>query len=203
MIRMAFNNSNERLVAALRTKGPRLVEAETQTLDRLMLELQRVIQRKVTGEVLHSRRGAAGLAGSIHKDDTVQVAGEIRGRVTGGGGPFWWLSVHEKGGEKSYEILPGAVTGKSDKRALAFFPTGSIGAGFRETAMTRLRFALGKRRGELRPTRYGEFGEAGGVVVKRVEHPPLPKRAVMGPALEEMRGEIVRRVFETAAKVIR
>lgn len=188
---------------ALRARGPKILAAETKTLEELMLDLQDRIRRKLSGEVLVSHAGGRGLLGTVRKQPTVALGAVLRGGVQAGGGLFWWAIVHERGGEKEYEILPGAVTGKSDKQALAFFPTGSAGAGFGRTAMTKLRFRLGKRGGSLRPGQVKAFGEAGGIVVRKVVHPPLKRRSFMESSLLELRGRIIQRVYETAAGALR
>lgn len=203
MINVYFKTSNEKVANALRSKAAPLAFEMYQTIDRLMLELQGRVQRKASGEVLKSHRGAGGLLGSIRKESTRLTNGKIIGRVKGGGGPFWWLVVHEHGGQKTYEIFPGIVTGKSDKKALAFFPTGSEGTTFGRSKLTRLRFASGHQRGQLRPKRYKEFHVAGGVVVKSVEHPPLPKRSIMKSSLDEMRDQIIKQIYGSAAKALR
>lgn len=203
MITISFNGSDQRVVAALRAKGPKLLAAEARTLDILMLELQARIQQKLSGEVLQSHAGGGGLLGTVRKQPTAISGSRVTGSVQAGGGLFWWASVHEKGGEKTYEILPGILTGKSDKKALAFFPGGSAGAGFGRTAMTKLRFAAGKRRGSLRPGQTQAFASAGGIVVMKVIHPPLPKRSFMATSLEELRGRIIEKVYETAGVALK
>lgn len=203
MIHVAFKTSSEKVARAIQARWPKLVENIRGSVDSSMLALQQRIQRKMSGEVLKSHRGGAGLIGSVHKQPTQVNAGEIVGRVQAGGGLYWWLVVHEYGGQKTYEILPGAVTGKSDKRALAFFPTGSTGSGFKRTRLTSIRFASGKRRGELKPKKYSEFHQAGGVIVKRVEHPPLPRRSTLGASVNELRTEIISKIYQAAANAMR
>ncbi len=203
MIRLSFDNSDQRVMLALRARGPKILAAEKRTIEELMLELQARIQRKLSGEVLQSHAGGGGLLGTVRKQPTTLSGAMLHGGVQAGGGLFWWAAVHERGGEKEYEILPGALTGKSDKQALAFFPAGSAGASFGRTATTKLRFRLGKRAGSLRPGQVKAFGAAGGIVVRKVIHPPLKRRSFMESSLEELRGRIIARVFETAAQVMR
>jgi len=203
MIEITFKSSVPRVIEALRQRSRAVVENVTTELDRSMLELQRRIQKKMSGEVLKSHRGGAGLLGSVNKVQTKNSSGIITGAVQAGGGPFWWLAVHEHGGQKEYEILPGALTGKSAKRALAFFPRGSAGASFGRTRQTGLRFASGKQRGTLRPERYGDVKSAGGVVVRRVEHPPLPQRSTLKSSLDELRSTIISNIYSGAARGIR
>lgn len=197
MIRLSFNTTDRRVALALKAKGPQIVQAEARTLDKLMFELQTVVQRKLSGEVLKSHAGGLGLLGTVRKIPTAIIGDHLVGGVQAGGGRFWWARVHELGGEKTYTIEP------VNKQALAFFPGGSAGAAFGTTAMTRLKFKRGHHEGELRPGRYGEFAAAGGIVVKHVEHPPLKKRSFMESALLELRSKIISDVFRTAAGAIR
>jgi hypothetical protein len=202
LIRLTFNKSDERMVAALRAKGPQLRAQLQMTMDELMTDLLARVQQKLSGEVLKTHRGGGGLLGSARKIPTQTTGSTITGAVQAGGGLFWWAVVHEEGGKKRYDIFPGIVTGKSDKRALAFFPAGSEGASFGTTRMTSIRFATGKRRGQLKPKKYGTFAEAGGIVVRHVSHPPLPKRSFMATSLQEMTGEIIQRIYSAAAKAL-
>jgi hypothetical protein len=195
MIKVFFKGfSDKRVAEQLKAKGPQLRESLREGLDLAMLELQRRIQRKLSGEVLQQRTGK--LLASIVKEPTVVTGSAIRGAVTGAGGPAFYGRIQEAGGTRAYEILP------KTKKALAFFPTGAAGAGFGRAAMTRLRFGAGKRRGELRPGKIEEFGAAGGIIVKRVHHPPLQARRFMSMALTEMRERIIARVREAAAKAL-
>ena len=66
MINVSFGGSDQRVIKALRTKAPQLEKAETDTLKRLMLELQGVVQRKLSGEVLQAREG--GLFRSVRNE---------------------------------------------------------------------------------------------------------------------------------------
>lgn len=203
MIQLRFTRSSDaRVVAALRTKAPRLRAALRETLDGLMLELLKRIQQKLSGEVLTSHHGGRGLLGSAKKSPTVVDGNTIRGSVTAGGGRFFYGRFQEEGTKGPYEILPGALTGKSDKQALAFFPGGSAGATTLRLQGLRLSFKLGKRRGTLRPQGLGEFAGLGGIVVRKVVHPGLKARSFMASSLDELRGEITRRIFATAARAI-
>jgi hypothetical protein len=194
MITVSFGGSDQRVIAALRTKAPQLEKAETDTLKRLMQELAITVRRKLSGEVLQAREG--GLLRSVRSDVNSHF-GNLIGRVQAGGGMLWWARVHEYGGEKTYPIEP------VNKLALAFLPTGSAGASFGRTAMTGLYHRLGARRGSLRESQYEEFSAAGGVVVKKVMHPPLKRRAFMGPSLDEMRSRIISEIYKTAAKAVK
>jgi hypothetical protein len=200
-IRITFNNSDQRVVKALKSRGVAIAESLRVELDRLMYELMARVQRKLSGEVLQPRAGGRGLLGSVRKRVTERIGSQIYGGVqAGGAGLGVYPRVHEFGGERSYEILPGALTGKSDKQALAFFPSGSpaLNAQFR-----RMRVKLGTKRGTLKPEKYGEFRGLGGVVVRRVLHGAAQKRSFMISSLEEMRATIIERIHRAAAKAIK
>lgn len=194
MINVSFGGSDQRVIKALRTKAPQLEKAETDTLKRLMLELQGVVQRKLSGEVLQAREG--GLFRSV-RNDVSSHFGSLIGRVQAGGGMLWWARVHEEGGEKSYPIEP------VNKQALAFFPMGSAGASFGRTAMTAIYHRLGARRGSMREGKHEEFAAAGGVVVKKVIHPPAKRRPFMSASLEELRSHIISEIYKSAAKAMK
>lgn len=157
-----------------------------------MIKLQAyIVTEKMSGQVLRHITGKA--AGSIRVEEVVVSGNTLTGSVVGGGGPAFYLNIQEKGGTREYEIKP------VHKKALAFFPSGSMGA-----AVQRMQpIGVGKgvlrslyRRGggfgrELKPSKAATFGAMGGVVVKGVIHPPLPARPVMSTGLEEMRAKIV------------
>lgn len=178
MIRISFNGTDARVAAAMKAKGPKIVSSLQKELDLLMFDLLRRVQQKLSGEVLQHRSGV--LLGSAHKETTVLSGGTITGKVTAAGGPAFYGRIQEKGGTRSYEILP------RNKKALAFTPGGGEGRG--------MRFQLGARRGSLKPAQLGAFREGGGIVVRRVIHPPLPARPFMSTSLEEMRPTIISRL---------
>lgn len=195
MIRLTFDDSDRRVASAFRERGTKIMSAVGKAMQEAMIELERRVQEKLSGGVLQTRRGAGGLLGSV-REGTANDGNRVVGYVQAGGGIFWWAIVHEHGGTRAYVIVP------VNKQALAFFPTGSAGASFGATARTRLFFKLGAKRGQLRPNRSSEFGAAGGVVVKKVNHPPLPQRAFMRPSLDEMRARIVEKLFNAAGKAL-
>lgn len=189
MIRLTFNTSDERVKAALQQRRTQVRAGLLEEMDRLMLELERRIQQKLSGEVLQTRRGGGGLLGSVHREKAVEIAGRLVGRVTAGGGlASIYPIVQEKGGERTYDIYP------VNKLALAFFPGGSLGGGALAAQGAQLRFKLGTRRGSLRPAKYGEFANLGGIVVKHVVHPPLIARPYMSTAQAELRDQIITRL---------
>jgi len=146
------------------------------------------VQAKLSGEVLQQR--SSQLLNSARKEPTRVEAGKLVGKVQVGGGlASVYPAVQEYGGVKDpYDIYP------VNKKALAFFPSTSLGATSLRIQGRALRFKLGKRRGSLRPTKYGEFAELGGVVVKHVSHPKLPERSYMRSSMREMRDTIIERL---------
>jgi hypothetical protein len=203
MIKISLKASDQRVKQAIENRRAQIRAALTAEMDRLMLELERRIQQKLSGEVLQSRRGGGGLLGSVHREKTIEISGRLVGRVTAGGGlASIYPIVQEKGGERTYDIFPGIVTGKSDKKALAFFPGGSLGAGALATQGRKLTFKLGARRGALRPQKYGEFSQLGGIVVRHVVHPPLVARPYMSTAQAEMRETIIARLRAVLAREV-
>src|SRR5271154_298753 len=156
--------SDRRVASALATKKGSIVSELTLEMKKLMVDLQRVIQRKLSGEVLKTHGGARGLLGTVRLKDVVQAGDQITGGVQAGGGPAAaYARVQEEGGQKWYDIYPGIVTGKSDKKALAFFPTGSEGAGPGRLLGLRLYRKQGKNRGTLRPEKGGGFSGFAGL----------------------------------------
>ena len=197
MIRISLNATDERVKAILQKRRAQVRAGLMEEMDRLMIELERRIQQKLSGEVLQPRRGGGGLLGSVHREKTVEIAGRLVGRVTAGGGlASIYPIVQEKGGTRTYDIYP------VNKEALAFFPGGSAGAGPLAIQGAKLRFKLGARRGSLRPTKYGEFAGLGGVVVKHVVHPPLIARPFMSTAQAELRDQIIARLRARLAREV-
>jgi hypothetical protein len=202
VIRITFDGTDRRVAMALRARGPKLIAAEKRTLNELMRDLQMVIHRKLSGEVLKSHGGGGSLLASVRQTPTVVAGSSISGSVQAGGGLLWWAVVHEEGGEKEYEIPKDGIF-RSGKKALAFFGKGAAGLSFGRTAMTKLYHRHGMLGGSLRANKFGAFAAAGGIVVRHVIHPPLPKRSFMESSLLELRGRIIQRVYETAAGALR
>jgi hypothetical protein len=195
MVKLSFNGTDKRVELAIQEKGPRVVSELTRTMSLMMFELLRRVQQKLSGEVLHVRTGK--LLGSAHVEPTVTTQTTIAGNVTAAGGPAFYGKFHEYGGTRWYDILP------VNKKALAFFPGGSFGASFGATGIRQLRFVQGKNRGSLRPGQYDSFAKAGGVVVMKVHHPPLPMRSFMRSSLAELKARITSQLYEAAARGVR
>lgn len=204
MINITFNSTDKRLAAFLERKRPQIVEQLADTLDTLMLELQRRVQQKLSGEVLQHRSGK--LLGSVVKEPVQVSSNRISGRVTAAGGPAFYGRIQEAGGTRQYEILP------KNKKALAFFGSGSVGGAI---AASNVPFTPGKstvrglytrsgaNRGSLKPGRLGTFGQLGGVVVRKVIHPPIVARPFMRTSLLELQGEIIEKLRAAAMRGLR
>lgn len=204
MIRLSFNSTDKRVVAALKAKAPAIRRELSNELDKLMLELQRRIQQKLSGEVLQNRSGKA--VSSVIKLPTEIVQSRIKGLVKAGGGPAFYLIYQEKGGTSNYEILP------KNKLALAFLPSGSVGGAIAsgtgsllpgKSTVRSLTFRSGARSGSLKPSQFSTFSQLGGIVVKKVNHPPLKARPFMSTSLEEMRSTIINRLREAMTRGIK
>jgi hypothetical protein len=200
MIQLTFGSTDRRLLESFRLKRAAVVPAMSKTLDELMLELQRSIERKLSGEVLQHRSGKA--QASVIKQPTVDSGNTISGRVTGGGGPAFYLRIQELGGTRTYDIYP------RFKKALAFFPGGSLGAGggivpLRKDILRGLYVRSGSKRGDLKANQLGNFSSFGGVVVKHVVHPPLKPRPTFRPSLMEMQSRIREKLQKSMQEALR
>jgi phage gpG-like protein len=97
MLEITFNGSDQRVITALRTRGPQIVQAIARKLDSLMLQLQaKIAGEKLQGQVLQHRSGK--LSGSIREIPVTNDGTLITGAVEGGGGPAWYGKLHEYGG---------------------------------------------------------------------------------------------------------
>lgn len=202
MITISFNGTDKRVQATIQSGGTQLRASLAKTMDRLMLELQARIQHKLMGEVLEHKSGK--LLGSVIKLPVEVEPQRIVGRVTAAGGPAFYGRIQEKGGLRTYEIKP------VNKKALAFFPRGSLGGGggfaqVKKSIIHNLFEKSGAGRGSLRrtPQAQGKFSAYGGLVVMKVTHPPLQPRPFMAPSLEEMRGRIIEQIRETILNTIK
>jgi hypothetical protein len=94
MLRISFNGSDERLVEALRAKGPRIIQVLMSKLNELMIQLQSyIVAQKLSGQQL--RRITGKLAGSIRYIPTTLEGTKIVGAVEGAGGPAWYGKLYE------------------------------------------------------------------------------------------------------------
>jgi hypothetical protein len=188
---ITFGGSDQVVLAFLRRQVEAIVARLSRQLNLSMIKLQRyIVTEELSGQVLQNKTGL--LAGSINAIPTTAQGSEITASVEGAGGPAWYGQVQERGGTSEYEIAP------VNKKALAFFPGGSLGGGggIAQVAKGTLKGLYQRGRSgfgrELRPSKLSQFSSLGGVVVKKVIHPPLPKRPFMSPALTAMRDTIVQ-----------
>jgi phage gpG-like protein len=97
MLQLSFNETDQRVLVALRAKGPQIVQALLVKMNALMLRLQaKIVGEKLQGQVLHHRTGK--LAGSIRAIPAVLEGTMIVGAVEGAGGPAFYGRIHEFGG---------------------------------------------------------------------------------------------------------
>lgn len=96
MISASFNNTDARVVAALREKAPRVEESLVRKMDSVTLRLQaHIVEDKLQGQVLQHRSGK--LAGSIRQIPPTFDGQTVTGEVQGGGGPAFYGRAHEYG----------------------------------------------------------------------------------------------------------
>lgn len=131
-----------------------------------LLLQQKIVQGLASGTYgITSRRGAAGLAGSV-RVSPAEVSGDlVSGSVQGAGGTSWYGKVHEFGGTRSYTIEP--VNGK----ALAWKPFGQSGPVGKQAAFSFTRDVI---------------------FAKKITHPPLPQRRWMGRPVDEAKTEVIQ-----------
>lgn len=118
-----IGGSDERIVQALKTKRPQIIEAVRRRLDIVDAKLQRKIQRdKLEGQVLHHRTGK--LINSIRVIPAEVSGSRVTGMVEGAGGPAWYGAIHEQmpgteyASPRAFDIVP------RSKKALAFLMNG-------------------------------------------------------------------------------
>jgi hypothetical protein len=111
-------SGDKELVRWLKEKGPRIAQVLTSRVNILLRSLAAyIIQEKLSGQVLEKRTG------TLQRSVTWTRAQYSGGRITGGsvqagGGPAFYGSIHEFGGDRAYQIM--AVRG----RALRFISGG-------------------------------------------------------------------------------
>ena len=104
---------DEKMVAFIEGRGPKIVQALARKMESLMLRLQQhIVADKLSGQVLNQRTGK--LIGSIRVLPVVTETASITGAVEGAGGPAFYGKFHEYGTTDSYRIVP------VKKLALAF-----------------------------------------------------------------------------------
>lgn len=114
MLKISFNGSDERVAAALREKGPLIIQALLRKMNALMFALQsKIVGQKLQGQVLAHRTGK--LAGSIRVVPATLAGEQIIGEVQGGGGPAFYGRIHEFGGTINVPEYQRRVTGTKQK----------------------------------------------------------------------------------------
>jgi phage gpG-like protein len=196
VITLGFDGTDRRVVKALIGKGPALFQALRLKFSQLALRLQQKIQgEKLQGQVLQHRSGK--LAGSIRALDATTDGTKVDVAVEGGGGVAPYAAVQNYGGKGEYEIVP------INKKALAFLPGGANVQGASKAQIRTMIRGFGSKSSSIRAKSIGQFNSFGGVVVKKVIHPPLPERNFMESTAEEMLPEWVSGTKETILQVLR
>jgi hypothetical protein len=125
MLTFSFNSTDVRVVASLREKGPRIIQAVAQKMEQLMIQLQaKIVGGKLQGQVLHHRTGK--LANSIRVIPVTQSGSSIVGMVEGGGGPAFYGRIHEYGGVVQIPEFTRRVSGGKEAIKARLSKTGSI-----------------------------------------------------------------------------
>jgi hypothetical protein len=118
MLRITFDGSDQRVAAALRAKGPQIVQALMRKLESLMLQLQaKIVGEKLQGQVLAHRTGK--LSGSIREIPVTNTGTLLTGAVEGAGGPAWYGKLHEEGGTFPYHRKSKIAERLSGKEAMS------------------------------------------------------------------------------------
>jgi hypothetical protein len=114
MLKLSFNNSDARVAASIRAKGPQIVQAVLRRMNVLMLELQaKIVGQKLQGQVLAHRTGKR--AARIRVVPAVVEGTSVIGEVQGAGGPAFYGRVHEFGGTFSIPAHERKLGGIKDK----------------------------------------------------------------------------------------
>jgi hypothetical protein len=119
VITFSFNGTDQKVAAAIRAKGPDIVDALRARMDAVTIALQgKIVTTKLSGQVLQHRSGK--LAGSIRAIPATVSGSTIEGAVEGGGGPAFYGRFHEYGVDHSWEITA------TRAKALAFEIAGNL-----------------------------------------------------------------------------
>lgn len=197
MISADFQGTDVRVKTALKEKFPLILDLVRNKMDQLDLQLQQKIQNeKLQGQVLEHRTGK--LVGSI-RFIKAKVDGEVvEGGVEGAGGPAFYGRYQNYGTEREYEIVP------RNKKALAFIPSGGKMIVPMNKAMIRQTIrAFNSKQANVRAGAFKQFGNMGGVVVKKVIHPPIQKRNFMESTADEFKPEMTKGIAAAIAAGLR
>jgi hypothetical protein len=175
-----------------------VINALSTKLEILDIMLQRyIIEEKMSGQVLQGRTGNA--ERSIRTVEVQSSGNKVEGGVTGGGGTAFYLKYQEDGTTpgKSWEIAP------KNGKALAFIPNFTS---FNGPFTKQEQGLLGGKR-NFSPAKPGAernaFNKFGGVIVKKVIHPPLPPLKFMSGALQEKYQDIVDGLLEAVTGAVK
>jgi hypothetical protein len=128
MFELDFQGSDRELVLFLRTRAVGIKQAIKNRLDQLSVQLQQhIVREKLSGQVLHHRSGKG--QQSIRVIPATEDGERIEGGVQGGGGPAWYMALHEFGGtftaaRKNLMRPPHLVTRTRGERVMTGSPYG-------------------------------------------------------------------------------
>lgn len=185
MIQADFQGTDRTVPAELRRKMPGILEAVRMKMNMLDLQLQQKIQgEKLQGQVLQHRTGK--LAASIRVEEATVTGDIVEGAVEGAGGVAFYGRVQNYGGDRAYDIVP------VNKKALAFFGGGGPGPMMNKNIARGIIQGFNAKSAAARAGAHQQFGNLGGIVVKKVVHPPLPARNFMESTAEEFKPQMTK-----------
>jgi hypothetical protein len=179
-----FEGTDLQVLKMLREEEPRSIMARLKVAmtHQMTLLQQYIVSEKLQGQVLRHLSGT--LANSIRVIPMEERGTVVIGGVRGAGGPAFYGVYFEKGGKRWYDIYP------KNKKALAFF--GSEGMVPRNASvLASVTRGFASQNVSIRAKAISKFGDLGGIVVKHVHHPPIPKLPFMAPSLEERKDSII------------
>jgi len=181
MVNLSFQIRAEGVRQQFDAVQPRIVEAVRRTMDEQHVAQQARIIDKLSGEVLQSHTGE--LVASVRLLNAVIDASGVEGGVEAGGGTAFYGKFLEDGSEP-HIIAP------VNAKALAFFPSGSEGAGIGSGPVAQALYqgTRGVNR-SIKPGKGPAASGLGGVVVMFVHHPGTKATHFMAGTQDEMKDE--------------
>jgi hypothetical protein len=192
MIIVTFDKTDLEVQEALQKKLPAILAAVVVKMNQLNTMLvAKIVGDKLQGQVLQHRTGK--LAASVRSEDSKIEGDTVTGSVQAGGGPAYYARFQNYGTQSSYEIVP------RNKKALAFFPQGGPVPLNKQTARGIV-LGFRSRSASARQSSYGQFSQLGGVVVKKVIHPPIKERNFMESTAAEFKPTYVAGITQAINK---
>jgi len=191
MISANFNGSDKATLDRMQGAYERVTAGVAKQMDKEMISLRTyIVDNFLSGQVLN--RGHGTLADSTQVVPSRIEGNQVIGGVTSAGGPAFYGVFFEKGGIKWYDIVPVV------KKALAFFGSGGM-VPLNASVVGSITRAM--PRGSA--SAIAKFSQLGGITVKKVHHPPIPKLPYMGPGLDDKAPEIRVNVRKAAIRALR